>query len=126
MAPEELEKLRQEDQAQRKKQLAAKMKIDNEVQETLKRETDVGYKQAMEMFEDSQQKQEIATGEVKKNLASQSLNLKLRIAERNRKRALQSSGIFDEEMTSNIIKKMPMSTRASGALFPRFGGGGFG
>ncbi len=31
MAPEELEKLRQEDQAQRKKQLAAKMKIDNEV-----------------------------------------------------------------------------------------------
>ena len=121
MAPDELEKLRQEEHAQRKKERAAKMKINNEVQETLKRETDVNYKETMQMFEDTEQKAEVAKGEINKNLASQRTNLKLRLAQRKQQQELKRSGIFYDEMDSSLIKKMPMSTRAGG-LMPRFGG----
>lgn len=36
------------------------MRINNEVQETLKRETDQNYKQASEMYENQEKKAEIA------------------------------------------------------------------
>ena len=40
MAPDELERLRQEEAMQRKKERVAKMKINSEMQEQVKRETD--------------------------------------------------------------------------------------
>ena len=80
MRPEELEKMRQDEISQRKKERAAKMRINTEVQETIKRETDVNYKEATEMYESAAKQEEIAKGEVSRDLASQKTNLKLRLA----------------------------------------------
>ena len=69
MAPDELEKLRQEEFTQRKKERAAKMKINNEMQETIKRETDQNYKAASEMYETQEKKAVIAKNEVDRDLS---------------------------------------------------------
>ena len=70
MKPEELEKLRQDEIQQRKKERAVKMRLNNEAQETIKRETDANYKEAAIMFEDVSKKEEIAKGEISRDLAS--------------------------------------------------------
>ena len=51
MKPEELETIRKQEIVQRKKERLVKMKINDEVQETIKRETDSNYKEAAEMVE---------------------------------------------------------------------------
>ena len=80
MAPDELEKLKQEEFTQRKKERAAKMKINNEMQETIKRETDQNYKAASEMYETQEKKAVIAKNEVDRDLSKQKSNLKMRLA----------------------------------------------
>ena len=69
LAPDELEKLRQEEFTQRKKERAAKMKINNEMQETIKRETDQNYKAASEMYETQEKKAVLAKNEVDRDLS---------------------------------------------------------
>ena len=55
MAPDELEKYNQEQSYIRKKELAAKFKINSEISETIKLETDVNYKEAANMVEQEAQ-----------------------------------------------------------------------
>lgn len=51
MAPDELEKYKLEQSNIRKKERAAKFRINNEMHETIKRETDLNYKEAADMVE---------------------------------------------------------------------------
>ena len=98
------------------------MKLNSEMQESIKRETDQNYREASEMFEEKAKKEEIAKQEVQRDLSNQKTNLKLRLAQRKKQQELRKSGFFDEEDSLNMARnKQPMSTRAN-SFMPRFGG----
>lgn len=47
----------------------------------------------------------------------------MRLAQRKKQMELQRSGFFDgDEDRQNMIKRMPMSTKANSSFMPRFGG----
>ena len=52
MAPDELENMRQDEVLKRRKERVAKMKINSEIQEEVKLQTDENYKEAVDMYED--------------------------------------------------------------------------
>lgn len=99
------------------------MKINSEIQDSIKRETDVNYREASEMLVENEKKAEIAKGEIQRDMASQKTNLKLRLAQRKKQMELKKSGLFeDDEGVNSMLKRMPMSTRANSFL-PKFGFG---
>ena len=52
MAPDELEKVIQDEMVQRKKERVAKMKINSEMQETIKKQSDPIYMEVSNMYEE--------------------------------------------------------------------------
>lgn len=73
------------------------MRVQDDMMEKVKEETDVNYKEASQMFEDKEKKEEIAKGEIQRNLSSQKQSLKLRLMQRKKNLELKRSGFFDEE-----------------------------
>ena len=110
MAPDELEKLRQEEMVKRKKERAAKMKLNSGIQDAVQMETDNDYKQASEMYEEKAKLAVVAEMDIKRDLSAQRSQLKLRLEARKKNKA--RNGSFVEEIDT-VLKRMPMSTRAS-------------
>lgn len=69
MGPEEQKRMQQEEMDRRKKERAAKMKINKEVEETIKLETDKNYQMASNMLEESQKKASLAKIQVQNDLS---------------------------------------------------------
>ena len=65
---------------QRKKERVAKMKINNEMQETIKKESDPIYMEVSNMYEEQSKKETIAKSDISRNIANQKSNLKMRLA----------------------------------------------
>ena len=82
MGPEEQKRTQQQEMDRRKKERAAKMKINKEVEETIKLETDKNYQMASNMLEESQKKASLAKLAVQNDLSKQKSTIKLRIAQR--------------------------------------------
>ena len=97
MAPDELEKLRQDDMMKRKKERAVKMRMNNEMQENIKLETDKDYQEVSNILEQSQKKAKVAKLEVQRDISKQKSNLKLRIAQRQKDQELKKSGLFTDD-----------------------------
>ena len=75
MAPDELEKMRQDDIMKRKKERAVKMKLNNEMQENIKLETDKDYQEVNEILEQSQKKANVAKLDIQRDISKQKSNL---------------------------------------------------
>ena len=93
----------------------------------MKRETDVNYKEASEIVEDTAKKAVIAKMDIERDLSAQTSNFKIRLAQRKKQMELRRSGFLDEDdtrsnLSNNLGKKHPMSTRAGADILPRFGG----
>ena len=117
MAPDELEKLRQEEMIKRKKERAAKMRLNSGIQDAVRMETDEEYKQASKMYEQKAKLAVVAERDIKRDLSAQRSQLKLRLEARKKNKARNGS-FFEENDT--VLKRMPMSTRASSFIPNRF------
>ena len=84
MAPDELEKLRQDEMIKRKKERAAKMKMNSTVQETLRMETDANYKEASMMYEKKAKLAVVAEMDIKRDLSSQRSQMQMRLQARKK------------------------------------------
>jgi len=60
LAPAQLDKLRQDELLQRKKDRAVKMNMTNKINEEIKKETDDIYKEALDLFKEKEMKEEVA------------------------------------------------------------------
>ena len=103
------------------------MKINEEIQDAVKRETDVDYKQASEMYEEKAKKAVIAKMDIERDLNAQTTNFKMRLAQRKKQIELRRSGFLDEDdcnsnnLTETGGKVHPKSTRSI-KQSPGFGG----